>query len=146
MAGSNPDFDSADFKSGIRFAWTMAEPINSQDQISFFFPTVKTYDKTVDQSGVPFDPTATFTSSTPDPISLTVGVKYKDGSNVTTPFDDASPRTIDVTMFDDDYAQIQGCEGAILGGVRYILQSTAAPSGLFNVGIYTLSFASEGTN
>lgn len=145
MAGTSPNFNANDFRKNIRFVMNMGAPYNNIDQVSFHFKTVKTYNKPVDESGVPWDPAATFTSHTPDPIKVNCGVKFQESPVIMTAFGDAVPRKVSLTLLDQDYALVKDAEYILLGQVKYIIEDIDAPAALFNVGVYVMNCSAEGT-
>ncbi len=144
MAGTNPDFDSAAFRTGIQFVFTMAAPPVGADQVKFYFASTLTYNTAhVDGIGVPFDPVSTVTRSQPAAVSVPCGIEYRDGRGDITVFGETVPATVHITLLDEDFAQVNGCAYIVLHGEKYKLIHVDPPSGLFDVGIYELTFEAE---
>lgn len=148
MAGSSPDFNANAFRTAIQSVFTMAAAPLPSDQIKFYFPSTLVYtesgiDTGVDSIGVPFNPQSTVVRTQPDPVSVPCGIEYLDKSGQTTVFGDVIPATVQVTLLDEDYAKVQGCAYIVLHGEKYKYVHTVPPSGLFDVGLFTLEFQAE---
>lgn len=143
MAGTNPDFDAAAFRDGIRFVYDMAAPPLEDEQLKFYFPSQLVYNKPVDDEDVPFDPSATVQRVQPAPVTVPCGVEYFDRAGEPVVFGTITASRIAVTLLDEDYKQVKGTTYVVLGGEKYNYQHTEAPSGLFDVGLYTLHFVAE---
>ena len=142
MAGLNSGFNAAEFRAGIRFVYDMAAAPATEEQAAFYFASTLVYNSPGDAGGVPFDPNATVTRSQVPPVRVPCGVEYRDGNGQATVFGDIVPATAVITVLDEDYAKIKGCEYVVLGGEKFNHSSTQPPSGLFDVGLYTMHFAS----
>lgn len=150
MAGrnaGNPSFGK-DFRKNIRFAMNMGAPPAVEEQATFFFPSQLVYDSVddaadTDASGTPFDPSIPVRRVIPDPIRVPCAVEYFDAQGVLTDFGMVTPSRATVTLLDEDYAKIKGCDSVALMGERFVYRNTEFPSGLFDVGLYTMHFVAE---
>lgn len=144
MAGTSKTFNSTKFRSAIQGVYEMAAAVNTADQATFYFPTSLVYDTTgVDGGGVPFDPNSTVTRVVPDPVKVPCGVEYFDSAGQVTVFGDTVPSRVEITVLDEDFVKIEGCLFVVLGGERFKFSHMEPPSGLFDVGLYTMHFKSE---
>ena len=144
MAGSSPDFDAGAFRTAIQGVFTMGAAPLPADQIKFYFASTLVYEAGLDTIGVPFDPQRTVVR-TPGraPVTVACGIEYLDKSGQTTVFGDVVPATVMVTLLDEDYVQVEGCAYVVLHGEKYKYVHTNPPSGLFDVGLFTLEFQAE---
>ena len=143
MAGANSGFDAAGFRNAIHFAMQMGAPPEDGEQATFHFPGTLVYNGYLDGDQVPFDPTATITSNEPPTVKVDCAIEYFDAENQPTNFGMMAPSRIVVTVLDEDYRKIRGCSYVVVHGDRYDYRRTEPPSGLFDVGVYTLHFLSQ---
>jgi hypothetical protein len=147
MAGKNPGFDAKAFRAGIHFVMQMGAPTESEDQATFYFPTQLVYrtgeSLDVDAEGVPFDPAIPVTRHIPAGIKVPCAVEYQDANGVATDFGLVTPSRAVITLLDEDFSRVEGCSYVLLGGERFVYRHTEFPTGLFDVGVYTLHFAAE---
>lgn len=147
MAGKGPGFDGREFRKQIRFVMQMGAPVVTDHQATFEFPNQLVYNTAdagdFDDTGVPFNPSIPVTRVVPPTKKVPCAVEYFDAEGVVTDFGVLAPSRAVVTLLDDDYAQVKGCNAVILGGERYNYQKTEFPSALFDVGLYALHFLAE---
>lgn len=143
MAGFNPDFDSSEFRTGIRFAFEMGAPVEIGDQATFFFPNQLVYNRPVDDEFTPFDPQATVTTVPPRPVKVLCGIEYQGAEGQAIVFGTVTASRLVITLLDEEYALVQGCSYVVVGGERYNYRRTEKPNGLFDVGLYLLHFQAE---
>lgn len=146
MAGANGGFDAAGFRSGIRFAMAMGAPPATEEQVYFYMPLTVLYSRGLGDDDLPFDPSATRTSPQGEqiaPIQVPCAVSFVTAAEIQTNFGEMDPGDVAVTLLDQDYGKVKGCQYITLRGQRYLYQSTEPPVGLFNVGVYTLLFKAE---
>lgn len=113
-------------------------------QPGFYFtqPTdTSTY--SADDAGVPFDPTVHTTTPPTGPVFVDCAVEYFDAENQPTTFGLLAPSRIVVTVLDEEYQLIQGCDYVVIHGDRYNYRRTEPPTGLFDVGVFSLHFVAE---
>ena len=143
MAGSNAGFNGAEFREAIHLAMEMGAAVDSAERVTFHFPSQLVYNAAVDGANVPFDPAATVTNTTPTPVQVPCAVEYFDAENQPTSFGLIAPSRLSVTLLDEDYSKVKGCAFVVVHGDRYNYRRTEPPSGLFDVGLYTLHFTSQ---
>lgn len=143
MAGTFPGGGSKAFRTGIRFVYNMAAPPLTDEQATFYFPSTLVYNSPVDGDNVPFDPNATVTRTVPDPVRVPCGVEFKDASGNVIPFGEMIPAKVAITLLDEDYTKVSGASYVAVRGVKYDYTHTDPPSGLFDVGLYTMNFEAE---
>lgn len=138
MAGSNPDFNSSEFRSGIRTAMTMGSPVD--DVPVFHFPDTSTSDTPAAADGVPFDPSTVEDITTGETVSVTCGIEYSDYAQVTTNIGVLTPSAVRISVLDTEYEQIKGCHKVVIGDNEYIYSHTMLPSVMFDVQIFDVIF------
>lgn len=143
MAGSDPGFNAGEFRDAIHFAMQMGAALDASEQVTFHFASTLTYNVPADGAAVPFDPNATVTRVTPDPMRVDCAVEYFDMENQPTSFGLMAPSRLAVTLLDVDYEQVKDCSYVVIHGDRYNFRRTEPPSGLFDVGLYTMHFTAE---
>lgn len=143
MAGSNTDFNAAEFRQAIVFAMTMGAAVDAGERVTFHFPSTLVYAGSADGAQVPFDPDATVVSSTPAPVQVSCAIEYFDAENQPTEFGLLAPTRLTITLLDDDYDEVADASYVVVHGDRYNYRRTEPPSGLFEVGIYTMHFTSQ---
>lgn len=121
----------------------MGAPVITSDQTKFFFSKTLVYNKPVDDNNVPFDPDATVTETQPAPVSAPCGIEYFDADDQPIVFGSITATKLRVTLLDEDYDRVKGCAWLVVGGERYFYKRTRPPQGLFDVGVYTLTFSAE---
>lgn len=142
MAGSDPGFNSGEFREAIRFAMKMGAAPDEEAQVYFHFANTLVYNRPVDGSNTPFDPSATVTTAALPPVQVDCAVEYFDSENQPTAFGLLAPSRVAITLLDDDYEQVKDCAYVVIHGDRYDYRRTEPPSGLFDVGIYVMYFTS----
>lgn len=140
MAGSNPDFNAAEFRANIHAAMDMGAALESAEQVMFHFPGTLVYNRPTDETNTPFDPAATVTSTPGSTKQVPCAVEYFDSENQPTTFGLLAPARIEVTLLDEDYEQVKNASYVVVHGDRYNYRRTEPPSGLFDVGLYVMHF------
>lgn len=140
MAGSNPDFNAAEFRTAIQFVYDMAAPPVEEERATFLFPSTLVYDNStvVSADSVPFDPDKTVISVPSPSKQVACGVEYFDARGNPTNFGTITPARAVVTLLDEDYAKIKGFTYVVLRGEQYEYDRTEYPKGLFDVGLYSI--------
>lgn len=142
MAGKNNGFNAKAFRSAIRQVYTMAAPPVSDEQATFFFPPQLVYNVGTDAEDTPFDPSATVTRTQPPAVKVPCALDFK-GVSEMSDFGLLSPAKIAITLLDEDYAKVAGFAYVVIRGERYNYASVDPPSGLFDVGLYTVHVVAE---
>jgi hypothetical protein len=143
MAGTDPGFNAAEFREAIHFAMAMGAAPDAAEQVTFHFASTLTYNVPADGAQVPFDPSATVTKTTPDPKRVDCAVEYFDSENQPTNFGLLAPTRLAITLLDVDYEEVQDATYVVVHGDRYDYRRTEPPSGLFDVGLYTMHFTAQ---
>lgn len=140
MAGSNPNFSAAAFRTAIIDAMTMGLPDAEQERATFRWHKQQTFN-TVDPAGQPYDLTASpATDTTPEDVQIPCAVEFSArpaGSLETTLGEFDTSRAI-ITVLDEHIASIEGADEVLLGGNTYDIQFMGPPIGLFEVTVYQL--------
>lgn len=143
MAGKNSGFDSSAFRTGIRFVFNLAAPVEDGDQATFFKPAQLVYNRPVDGDNVPFDPDATVTRVQPAGIKVACAIEYQDAAGNEIAFGTVTSSRLVITLLDDEYKLVKGCGYVVVGGEKYIYDRTEPPTGLFDVGLFVMRFTAE---
>jgi hypothetical protein len=143
MAGTSPRFNAAGFRNAIKTAMQMGAPPNEGERATFHFAVQLVYNGSMDGDLVPFDPTATVTSTEPPTVQVDCAIEYFDAEGQPTAFGLLAPSRIAVTVLDVDYEQVKECSYVVVHGDRYDYRRTEPPNGLFDVGVYTMHFTSN---
>ncbi len=143
MAGTSSSFNAAAFRNAIRSVMDLGTPPADADQLRFHWNPTKTTAATKDGEGIPFDPTAVITTTTPTPVNKPCAIEYIDAAGQPTPFGAIVPSRIRVTLLDEDYAVVKGADYVIVGGDRYIRQYEPPSFGLYSVGVHQITYATE---
>jgi hypothetical protein len=141
MAGINSGFDPEAFRTGIRFVFNMAASPSTDEQVAFYFPSTLVYNRSVDTEDVPFDPTATVTSTPSLPVRAPCAVEYFDSDGTAGAFGVITPSRVATTLLDGDYELVKGATYIVIAGDRYNYRRTEPPSGLFDVGLYVMHWS-----
>lgn len=136
-------FDADAVRAGLRLAMTVGLPTATADQPTFFMPQSSTSTNTLDQTGVPFNPTASVAKSTRITHQVPCAIEYRDGSGKLTPFGEVVPSKVVLTLLDQDYTTVQGFEFVVITGQRYFYDHTEPGQGLIDVGIWKVHCRSE---
>lgn len=143
MAGRNAGFNPNEFRNAIRFVYDMAAPPISDEQVVFFGESTLVYTGSADDDDIPFDPNSTVVRQPAPGIRVPCGVEYFDNEGQPIVFGTVTPSRVAVTLLDEDYLQVKNSTYIVLGGDRYLYRRTEPPSGLFDVGLYTMHFTAE---
>lgn len=149
MAGKNSGFNAKAFRDGIHFVMKMAEPPVESEAALFLKPSQLVYNLPdgstayVDQEGVPFDPQTTVTRLQPPAVKVLCAIEYFDANGIPTDFGLVTPSRASITLLDQEYAQVHDCVAVVLKGEKYVYRHTEFPTGLFDVGVYTMHFVAE---
>jgi hypothetical protein len=144
MAGTDAGFNASEFRDAIHLAMHMGAAPDPAEQVVFHFESALTYNVPADGAQVPFDPTATVTRTTPTPKTVDCAVEYFDAENQPTGFGLLAPTRLAITLLDEDYDQDKDAAYVVAHGDRYDYRRTEPPSGLFDVGLYTMHFTARG--
>lgn len=140
MAGTNPDFDAAAFRSGVRTAMQLGAPVKKSDRVTFIFKTQPSYPPgtRLDQEGRPLDPRIApiVEASLTGPLQVDCALEFTDASAEELPVGNFRPTKAVVTVFDTDYERVKNAKEVLIGGDRYIVGYKPPPLALFNVGIH----------
>jgi hypothetical protein len=148
MAGAppRPGFGD-DFRGGIHLAMEMGAPPDAENQATFTFPSQLVYDSeegAVDATGVPFDAEIPVRNRPrPSVTGVPCAVEYFDERGQATNFGSIHATRVLVTLLDEDFRKVEGCNAVILGGDKYLFRRMEPPSGLFDVGLFQLWFHAE---
>lgn len=150
MAGTNPGFNAAEFRDAIHFAMHLGAPPDAGERATFHFPTQLQFvapggggAAAIDGDLVPFDPATTVVSVELPTVQVDCAIEYFDAENQPTNFGLMAPARIAVTLLDEDYVKVRGCVYVVVHGDRYDFRRTEPPTGLFDVGVYTMHFTSQ---
>lgn len=127
----------------MNFVFEMSAPPIESDQALFYFPSQLVYNTSVDSEGFPFDPNATVTRTTPDPVSVPCGIEFDDGQGGASSAGIINESRIKITVLDESYPSVQNALYVVIAGERYNYRFTEPPSGLFDVGVYVMHFVAE---
>lgn len=153
MAGTDPRFDPAKFRTAIKFVMHMGAPEDTNQRVTFRWTVDNTYAKK-DSGGSPFNWTESpAVSDAPDDVQVDCAVSFagaKAGGSRTAP-DGTAVGEFDtthgvITLLDVDYAQIfsdgRRADLVIIDSDTYEIQYVAAPYALFGVTVFDLHIAS----
>lgn len=144
MAGEFPDPSAAQrFRDGIAFAMEMGAPPEEERQVTFLFAPQLVYNRPTDESGLPFDPTATVTEEAVPPVRVPCAVQFYDSRGQVTELGILSPTRVEITLLDEHYELVKDAIAVVIDGDRFNYRKTEPPSGLFSVGLYVLHFDAE---
>lgn len=143
MAGSNPGFDGNAFREGIRFVQQMAAAPIDSDQVSFYKPAQLVYNRPTDPENVPFDPNATVTRVQPAPVKVACGLEYRTAKGEVTAFGSITASRLVVTLLDEEYELVKDCSYIVVAGEKWNYLLTEPPTGLFDVGLFSMHFVAE---
>ena len=143
MAGNNAGFNSGQFRDAIRFVYDMAAPPSGDEQATFYGPSTLVYTGSVDDDEVPFNPETTVVRQPAEGVKVPCGIEYRDAEGEPLPFGTVTASRLIITLLDQDYARIKGCQYVVVGGEKYLYRRTQPPSGLFDVGLFTMHFTAE---
>jgi hypothetical protein len=140
-------FDADSVRDGLRLAMQVGLPPVTADQPAFHMPREfepEPEPGSVDQEGVPFDPTYRPTK-TPRRIvrNIACGLEYQDAAGKLVNLGTIVPAKVVITLLDTEYAKVKGFEFVTIGGIRYFYHHTETPSGLLSVGIWRVHCNSE---
>jgi len=134
-------FDAEAFKTAIRNAMLMGSPNQTAMKATFRWKEDKTYANSA-PGGRPYNLRATpAADDTPEDVVLDyVAVQFiarstLSGGTAVAEFD--TPRAI-ITMFEEEYEQVHGCNRVVLGGNTYRVDFWAPPTPLFSVDVFHL--------
>lgn len=143
MAGTNPGFSASEFRAAIRFVYDMAAVPFVDDQATFYGDSTLVYTGVVDDENTPFDPTSTVVRQAAVGVKVPCGIEYFDNEGQPIVFGTVTPSRVAITLLDEDYATVSASAYVVIGGDKYLFRRTEPPSGLFDVGLYTMHFTAE---
>ena len=150
MAGLSPDFNGADFRDQMRNVFEIFSPPEVEERATFYFPNQLVYTVETDDDGVPFDRNAMPVTTVVPPLQLPCAVEYFDAAGAVTVFGVMVPSRAAITLLDEDFHLIDGSapgsahfSHVMLRGEKFVYRSTEYPTGLFDVGIYTIHVFAE---
>jgi hypothetical protein len=144
MAGSNPDFNADEFRDGIKFAMQMGAPVDTANQVTFYFETPGISASPSDSTGTPFDPAASDSAPTTTSVTVDCAVSFTPMAGDHERMGYVVGTMIDVLLLDNEYELVTGCDWCLYGGDRYDFRYEHPPMGLFDAGVHTLRFVARG--
>ena len=143
MAGKNSGFPAGEFRSAIRFVYNMAAVPIQEEQATFYGESTLVYTGVLDDEEVPFDPASTVVRMPAAGVRVPCGIEYFDAEGQAIVFGTVTPAKVAITLLDEDYLKVRGSSYVVIGGDKYLYRRTEPPSGLFDVGLYTMHFVAE---
>lgn len=143
MAGRNAGFNGNEFRNAIRFVYDMAAPPVAEEQATFYGESTLVYTGSVDDEQVPFDPSRTVVRQPSPGVKVACGIEYFDTEGQAVVFGTVTPSRIAITLLDEEYVQVKDSTYVVVAGEKYLYRRTEPPSGLFDVGLYTMHFTAE---
>lgn len=140
--GISYKFDADTFRNAIQFVFEMAAPTASE-AILFHFTETVAFTGPADGDEVPFDPTETIVRTSLAPVSVPCDVEFIQSTEVPTAFGVVVPSKLRVTLLDVDWAIVKDATFATVGTERYLRDFEQPSSGLFDVGLHTITFIAE---
>lgn len=144
MAGTDPNFDAEEFRSGIRFAMEMALPPDESRQATFHFASQLQYVGLADDEDVPFDADLPVTRVVPDPVKVPCAIESFFDDGALTRMGIAQPSRVRITVLDTEWALIENFAYVMIDGDRYERREVHPPLGLFDAGLYVIDCMAEG--
>ncbi len=147
MAGSDSRFDAAKVRSALHFAMSMAFPGDTSKQITWLWKPSRTFNKTADSGGQPFDWTAADIKTEVDiePMTVLCALNFKlDNSPARvggTALGIMNVASGTVTMLDVDHDALVAHGGRFPDQAKwddgiYNVQITAPPYALFDMTVW----------
>lgn len=135
-------FNADAFRNAITSTMQMGMPGGAAEMATFQWRTGKTYGVEADSSGVPFDFTASPTSTSPHadvivPVALEFSGNVSGVTELTPDGSFENPYAV-LTLLDIHHSQIVGANTVLLGGNTYVIRYTEPPIGLFEVTVYRI--------
>lgn len=143
MAGRDAGFDARVFRDAIKFVYEMAAAPLPDEQVAFYRPSQLVYAAPTDDDNTPFDPATTVQRVVPEPVRVPCGLEYVDADGQQVPFGTVTASRIVTSLLDEEYVQVKDSSYVVIGGERYLYQRTEPPTGLFDVGIYRMTWRAE---
>lgn len=143
MAGTSNSFNASAFRSAIRSAMTMGTPPAVGDQLAFCWNPTMSSAASKDGEGVPFDPSASITRTTPAAVTKPCAVEFVDAAEQPTPFGTVIPSKVKVILLDEDYAAVKTADYVVIAGDKYVRSHEPPSVGLFDVGVHTIIYIAE---
>lgn len=139
MAGTNPGFNAAEFRDGIKLAMNMGLPGVVTDRPTFHFKTVRSYPAgtRLNAEGEPFDPNTPILITEPPPVQIPCAVEVAQVTPEELPVGPFRQVKATITILDEQWPQVKDAYEVSLGGSRYVVSYTPPPVGLFDVTVYT---------
>lgn len=143
MAGTDPRFPSAQFRSGILFAMNMAKPNAVEEQTTFYRDIKPTYNVRTDPSNRPYDWGTTPTvPPSRDEVIVDSVVEYvaRTAMSDVNAVGEFNVSRAEITVFAEGYEQIKDIRASHvkIGGADYRISSVSPPIALFDVEMYVI--------
>lgn len=139
MAGSNPAFNPATFRTQIKNTMVMGSPNATADKVTFRWKAVKTFSRE-DEDANPYDWSASpVTSSQHADVKVDVAVELQ--GTAPTEFVSAgelNSQKIILTLLDVDFVQIEGANFVLWGQKLFHIDFVAPPFALFSVNVHQI--------
>lgn len=134
MAGTNADFNAASFAQSIKDTWRMARPSDRP---------VRIFQRAVQTSVAPFNPATSAQISGAESYHENGdwGIEYFDTNGIEQgPFGMYPPARLVISVFQEDWEEIEDPYYAQVDGETYYFTGELAPVTLFDAQIRRLSF------
>lgn len=143
MAGRNAGFSAGEFRSAIRFVYEMAAAPLEAEQATFYGESTLVYAGSVDDDAIGFNPASTVVRQPAVGVRVPCGIEYFDSQGETVVFGTIAPSRVVITLLDQEYVLVKDSAYVVLGGDKYLYRRTEPPTGLFDVGLYAMTFVAE---
>lgn len=152
--GISAGFDADQFRNAIRFAMEMGTPPDAAKRAKFIRKnsSERTYTKNgnpvtnprLDRDGNPLDPMIVMTVGEDETIEVDCAVEVDRADADELPVGNFRPIKAVVTLLDEEYAQVRGCQELIFNERRFRFSYEPEGLGLFEVGVNTMIFYALG--
>lgn len=146
MAGSGAasGFDATQFRDAIHFAMNMGLPDDASQRVTFIFDEVSTYQVT-DPRQRPYDWKETKkTDVSQRSVQVPAAVQWGVGTVAADEMGQFDTSRATITLLDNDYALVKGCNEVLINGIHYVIEAWAPPQGLFDVTVFSASIVARG--
>ncbi len=152
MAGTNPAFNPAVFRSTIKSTMLMGMPTDVSKRLTWHWKREVEFAKQ-SASKKPYDWTATPTVDLPgntsvsgDKLVVDYALEFATGTGDETPLGRFDSTRAVVTLLDEDYEKVKTADYATVDDSTYDIVYTAPPMGLFEVTVWEVHLQARDEN
>lgn len=138
-------FNAEQALAGLKRAMGFGEPTRAADKVTFYFNARSVAAGTVDEDGIPFNPTDRITNTrAAEAVVVDCALEYEDRAAKAETFGVIVPARVVLTLLDPDWQLVKDFAYIKAGGDTYHRSSVEPPVALGSIDVWSVLCVAEG--